>query len=277
LIKSAVAVHKGRTSRFTHVDDHLARILSSLAQLLLKHGYGYPRLAKLAKIAFVDAARALGPKRNSKVNIARVATLTGLTRVEVSRILREDRSIPTGDDQLNRATRVAIGWQSDPAYLNRSKRPRPLQFSARSGGFGQLVRKYSGDIPARAMLTEMSRLGLVTLDNSGLISLIRDIPALPPSTIATISAIAPWVNLVADAGGSLASNAMSSHAQQIRIYFNSLSEVIAASRDLQSRQRSFVAGIQQLGTTHRKIGNYEVTVSVAVATTRPLRSNQKKK
>jgi hypothetical protein len=228
-------------------------------------------------VAFVEAARSIGPKLNSKANIARIATLTGLTRVEVSRVLRGDRSIQRRDDELNRATKVAVGWKTDKTYLDKKLRPRRLKFSDSETGFDQLVRKYSGDIPARAMLAEMMRLGLVAQDHAGLISLVRKTPALPPSAIKAIGAIAPWVNLVADAGSSLAANAMSSQTQQIKIHFDSHSEVIAAVRELAGRQRSFVAGIQQLGTRPGRSGKYAVTVSVAVATTRPSRSVRKNK
>jgi len=126
------------------------------------------------------------------------------------------------------------------------------------------------------MLEEMTRLGLVTRDDSGMISLVRNIPELPPSTVATVGAIAPWVNLVASADSAHSTKDVASHTQQMKIYFNSLSEVIAAARELGVRQRSFVAGIQQLGTRTKLTGDYEVTVSVAVATTRPSRSSRKR-
>lgn len=277
LARSAGAVQKRQSNRYTHLDDQLAKILSSLAHLLLRHGYGHGRLTRLAKIAFVDAARSIGTKPNAKANIARIAALTGLTRVDVSRTLKTDRSIAIGDDHFSRATRVAIGWQTDKAYLDKSGRPRPLPFSTRRIGFAGLVRKYSGDIPARAMLAEMMRLGLVTRNVTGTVSLIRHTPVLPPSAVSTMGAIAPWVNLVADAARAAASTELASHAQQIRIHFNSISEVMAAVRELDARQRSFVAGIQQLGTKNKLNGTYEVTVSVAVATTRPSRSIRKRK
>jgi hypothetical protein len=273
LAKSVSSVPQTGRSRFVHIDDHLARILSSLAHLLLRHGYGHGRLARLTKTAFVDAARSIGPKLNSKANIARIAALTGLTRVEVSRILKADRTLAISDNHLNRASRVAAGWRTDKRYLDRRGSPRRLALSGSGLGFADLVKRYSGDIPARAMLEEMMRLGLVTRSDSGMISLIRDIPVLPSSAVATVGAIAPWVNFVACTDGA-SSKEVASQTQQMKIYFNSLSEVIAAARELGVRQRSFVAGIQQLGTRTRLTGGYEVTVSVAVATTRPSRASR---
>lgn len=267
---------EGSDKTYSQIDRQLAGILSSLAHLLLRHGYGHGRLASLAKIAFVDAARLISTKLNSKTNIARIATLTGLTRLEVSRILRTDRAILFKGDPLNRASRVAVGWQTDKTYLDRRGRPRPLPFSGSRVGFPSLVKKYSGDIPARAMLAEMTRLGLVGRTDEQMISLIRNAPVLPSLAISTFGAITPWVNFLADASNSLTSAEMSSQAQQIKIHFSSLSEVIAATRELSERQRSFVAGIQQLGTTNKPSGAYQVTVSVAVATTRPTRATRKR-
>jgi hypothetical protein len=265
-----------RIGRYGQVDDQLAQILLSLARLLLRHGYGHERIARLTKIAFVDAARLIATKLNARASIARIAALTGLTRVEVSKILKSDRSSLLRRDQLNRACRVAVGWQTDKAYLDRKGRARPLPFSAARNGFANLVKKYSGDIPARAMLAEMTRLGLVSRSKAKTILLLRNAPALPHSAVSSIEAITPWMSFIAEAGASLPSPEIASQAQQIKIHFNSLSEVIAAARELDARQRSFVAGIQQLSTRSNRSGDYEVTVSVAVATATPSRSVRKK-
>jgi hypothetical protein len=268
----------GPDASLLDVDLHLTRILFGLALLLLKHGYGHARLAKLAKLAFIDAAKSLAPNPGAKANIARIAALTGLTRVEVSRLLRADRSNPFAiDDHLNRATRVAFGWRTDKTFLTRSNRPRALLLSRAKGGFSQLVRKYSGDIPARAILVEMVRLGLVKRRRSGLVSLVKQTPTLPRITIEAIRAISPWVDLLSDSRNVPSAGALTSDTQHIKIHFDSLSEVLAAVRELKSRQRSFVSGLQQLGTRMKESGAYEISISVAVATAKPLRSARRTK
>ena len=278
LVSPANAKPPAGDSSLLHLDLHLSRILLGLAHLLLRHGYGHARLAKLAKLAFVDAAKSIRPNPKAKANIARIAALTGLTRVEVSRLLRTDRSTPFAiHDHLNRATRVAFGWRTDKVFIGRSNKPRPLPLLAAKGGFSDLVKKYSGDIPARAMLVEMTRLGLVNQSRPGVITLMRDTPSLPRSTIEAIRAISPWVDLLADPGNSPTASALTSDTQHIRIHFDSLSEVLAALRELKSRQRSFVAGLQQLGTKVKSAGSYEIAISVAVATAKPRRSTRRKK
>jgi len=255
------------------LERHLTRIFSSLATLLLRHGYGYGRVSRVAKIAFVEAATALNGSQDSKASIARIATLTGLTRLEVSRIVRDSRiqSIYV-DSTLNRATRVADGWQRDIQFSDRNRRPKLLPFTSGRGGFGHLVKKYSGDIPVRAMFTEMKRLGMVRLTDKNAVSLIRMRPLLPKSTLDAVRAISPWVNVLAGADVSALDTNLSSTTEQLRIYFDSLPQALAATRELEHRRQSFIEGIEQLGTASNKIGPHLVTVSVAVAAAQPKRT-----
>jgi len=260
------------------IDEHLNRIFLALAQLLLRHGYGHGRLTKLTKLAFVDAAKSIDLGENVRHTNARIAALTGLTRLEVSRLVRVDRSQLIGaTDRQNRATRVALGWLTDAAFVDAKRKPRPLQFKPRGGGFNQLVKKYSGDIPARAMLKEMIRLGMAKSNRSGIISLVRHSPSLSRSTTAAIRAISPWVKVVTAASNSDVGNGLNSDVQQVRLYFASRSEALAAARELDSRWDSLVTGVQLLGTTTKGDGAYEVVISLAAATAEPrfLKSRRK--
>jgi len=253
------------------IDEHLNRIFFALAQLLLKHGYGHGRLTKLTKLAFVDAAKSIDLGEKVRHTNARIAALTGLTRLEVSRLVRVDRSQFVGaTGKQNRATRVAFGWLTDNAFTDAKRRPQPLPFKPRGGGFNQLVKKYSGDIPARAMLKEMQRLGMVKVDHSGVVSLLRRSPSLSRSTTAAIRAISPWVNVVAVASNTHAGNVLDSDVQQVRLYFASRSEAYAAARELEGRWDSLVKGVQLLGTTTRSTKTFEVVVSLAAAIAEPL-------
>lgn len=260
------------------IDQHLMRIFLGLSQLLVRQGYGYGRLAELAKLAFVDAASCIDRDARSRATNARIAALTGLTRLEVSRLLKVDRSRPVvAHDQLNRATRVAIGWLTDNSFTTAQHKPRSLPFSAPRSGFAQLVKKYSGDIPARAMLIEMTRLGLVRRNSSGNVSLTRLEPPLSRTTAAAIRAIAPWVDGVTSTNNSDTSSSLASHVQQIRLHFQSPAEAYAAAREFRTRWNSFVTSVQQLGTTKKQTGPFEFILSLAVATTKPRNRRRQKK
>lgn len=255
----------------SRLERHLTKILSSLATLLLRHGYGYPRISRLTKTAFVEAAAASDRKHYSKTNIARVAALTGLTRTEVSRLVQNREQAIRDDTSLNRATRVANGWLRDVQFSHRKNQAKDLPFTSERGGFGCLVKKYSGDIPVRAMFTEMKRLGMVRLNKTNMVTLIRNRPSLPKSTIDAIRAMSPWVNVLAEPTDIPIELNLSSTTEHLRIYFDSFPQVLAATRELEQRRRSFVEGIEQLGTKSRKTGKHTMNVYVAVAAAHPKR------
>ncbi len=272
------SIHKslaGQRARTLELDGYLLSIFSGLSQLLVDQGFSYGRLSKLMKIAFIDAARSLDSKGGKRSNIARIATLTGLTRLEVSRIIKSHQHLASVGDQSNRATRVALGWMKDSGFTDVRRLPRALSFSADRGEFQRLVKKYSGDIPARAMLSEMLRLGMVRQNSKGQISLLRAAPRTDPTIASAIRAIAPWVNQIAEATST--TNTLSSRAQQLTIRFGSMAEVLAATRELEQRWTSFVAAIRQLGTNKKQVGGFEATISAAIATTQPTRQPKKRR
>lgn len=265
------------SSGIPHIEPHLEKILLSLASLLLKNGYGFGRVSKLAKRSFVRAAQEISRRDGAKTSIARIATLTGLTRIEVSRLLKAEKlGRIESDGELNRATRVAFGWASDAQFLNEQGRPRALPLSSRKGSFAQLVRKYSGDIPARAMLIEMKRLGMVRQDIKKSVLLVRRKPAPARATIGAIRAITPWVNLLADTDVGSKVSTLTSMTEQVRIYFETLPQVLASIRELENRRRSFVTSVGELGTNPRSASKFELCVSVAVAAAQPLSSRRKR-
>ena len=148
------------------LEKNLEQVLASLSQLLVASGYGFHRAMKMTKLAFVEAARNLEGNSN-RVSIARIAATTGLTRLEVSRLLKANpRNSVIPNRPQNRAAQVALGWISDNRYSQAPGGARLLLFDGERHSFSRLVKTYSGDIPARAMLTEMKRLGMVRQENT---------------------------------------------------------------------------------------------------------------
>jgi hypothetical protein len=258
-----------------HLDASLIQILANLARPLLLNGYGFAHLNALARIAFVEAAHAIYRQDEPKVSIARIAALTGLTRVEVSRLIRtKDSAADSGSVHPNRAARVARGWASDKEFTQRDKSPRELSFSGRGNNFSSLVKKHSGDIPARAMLNEMTRLCMVEHTARNTVKLLRR--TVPPtrSTVTTLRAIAPWVRLLSAKSDRGKPAEHTSKANQVTLQFDSLPQVYSVLRELESRRTAFVAGLVELGMRRKPSNRYEMTISVAVATTRPMRKRE---
>jgi len=203
-----------------------------------------------------------------------MATVTGLTRTEVSKLIRAQHSQASDvDTNFNRATRVADGWQSDGNFVDRYSRPRALPFSSSKNSFSQLVRKYSGDIPPRAMLTEMLRLGMVRRTRKELIYLVRTTPNVAKSTVDALRAITAWVDILTEHSGSNISTTTS----HVRVFFESIPQALAAIHELQDRQNSFREAIEQLGTKVTAKRKCELKVSIAMATEQPIQSTRRKR
>lgn len=156
----------------------IARVLRPLARILLRYGVSYRDFSEVAKRVFVEVARddfALPEKEQTR---ARISVLTGIQRKEVSRLLD---LLPIAMDELdvqhNRAVRVTTGWRQDPEFHEDGK-PRPLQATGQRD-FVELVRRYSGDLPARAVLDELVRVGSVVRHRDGTVTLADDAGYVP--------------------------------------------------------------------------------------------------
>jgi hypothetical protein len=134
----------------------VARILRPLVRILLRNGVSYGTFADIAKSQFVEVARKEFGIQGRKQSVSRVAVITGLTRKEVQRRARlRQPEDPESADRYNRAARVIGGWRRDGQFLDRRGKPAILAISGDGGTFQELVRRYSGDVPHRAVLDEL--------------------------------------------------------------------------------------------------------------------------
>lgn len=118
------------------------------------------RFGELARSAFVHVAADVSKRRNGRVNYSRVAAQTGLSRSDVKRLLGGNVVGLVHTDQTP-VTRVIAGWRTDRKFAHKDGRPKPLRISGSSTSFTSLVKKYGGDVPHRAVLDEMLRIGAV--------------------------------------------------------------------------------------------------------------------
>lgn len=151
----------------------VSRLLRPLVRILLRNGMPYGAFADLAKRVYVDVALTEYGVPGRKTSISRTSVITGLSRKEVQRVLR----LPDADDveaiaQYNRAARVITGWLREPVYTDAQGNPLPLPFEGPELNFTALVRQFSGDVPPRAILDELLRVGAVSRDPDGPIRLL---------------------------------------------------------------------------------------------------------
>lgn len=149
------------------------RVLRALIRVLVRHGMALPAFVELAKRAYVDVALHDFTIPGRKPSVSRAALLTGLTRKEVQRLVERDDGIEGDGDALpeNRASRVVAGWVRDSDFQDARGEARPLMFDGSEPTFSTLVRRYSGDMPPRAVLDELVRVGAVERHADGLLHL----------------------------------------------------------------------------------------------------------
>ena len=141
------------------------RLTRPLVKMLIRHGVAFGEFAEVLKGVYVEVASTEFALPDRKVSGSRIAILTGLTRKDVRRIvdLLAHPDAPSAHEtmsNLNRATRVLSGWHQDTAFTGPYGIPLELPFEG-DVSFSSLVRQYSGDMPARAMLQELVRVNAV--------------------------------------------------------------------------------------------------------------------
>lgn len=152
----------------------ILKLLRPLVRILLRNGIPYRTFAELAKRVYVTLASEEFAIEGRKHSVSRVSVITGLSRKEVSRV----RGLPAAEEdtsaqKFNRAARVIGGWVRDPRFTDAADQPKALPFENQDGSFTELVRSYSGDVPARAVLDELIRVGSVAVTPGGRIRLLE--------------------------------------------------------------------------------------------------------
>jgi hypothetical protein len=143
----------------------LRALLAELASVLLPRGMTPKRFGELARSAFVQVAADMSRLRNGRVNHSRVAAQTGLSRAAVKRFLKSDVFDSVRPDQTP-IRKVISGWRTDRRFTGGDGRPKRLRISGSSWSFTSLVKKYGGDVPSRAVLDELRRIGAVRVKDT---------------------------------------------------------------------------------------------------------------
>lgn len=137
-------------------------LLRPLVRLLLRYGIPCGVMADVLRQVYVDVAFEEFDLPGRKQSTSRVAILTGLSRKEVARL----QHLPRSDDyaavqQYHRAARVMGAWTREAEFHDANGHPAALPVEGDRASFGSLVRRYSGDMPVRAILDELLRVHAV--------------------------------------------------------------------------------------------------------------------
>jgi len=160
----------------------ISKLLRPLVRILLRNGVPYGAFIDMAKSAYVDVAMHEFGVPGKKQTNSRVSTITGISRKEIQRLLsvegeEDDQDLVT---RYNRAARVVYGWVHNPRYTDVTGKTADLPLEGEGASFAALVKSYSGDVPPRAILDELLRVGVVEKIDNGSIRLLS--PAYIPTT-----------------------------------------------------------------------------------------------
>lgn len=149
------------------------RMLQPLVRLLLRHGVAHATLTQWLKQLYVDTAASEFALEGRKLSISRIALVTGINRKEVKRVLEQPPTQDAHQKKHNRSARIIHGWRNDDDFTDAAGNPLELHFSGSNHDFSALVKRYSGDIPARAVLDELVRTGIVEKTSDNTIRLLK--------------------------------------------------------------------------------------------------------
>lgn len=159
------------TSRPLHAA--ILHLLRPLIRIMLNHGVAYDTFSDLAKWVYMDVASREFGLPNRKQTDSRVSVLTGLTRKEVARL--KDLPPPTDTEsaeEYSRAAKVVRGWVRDFPMEGTASGAEPLPLDG-PRSFAELVKRYSGDMPVRAVLDELLRVNAARKNTAGEIELVH--------------------------------------------------------------------------------------------------------
>lgn len=135
-------------------------IVQRLAKLFLKSGLSFGDFQEISRSAFCHAAEDHVAAAGARPTTSRIAVLTGLSRADVAKTRKQSGLPESRAHYKPRTDRVMHGWRSDPLFTDISGRPAALpRRGARS--IEELCRRYSGDIPTKALLEELLARNLI--------------------------------------------------------------------------------------------------------------------
>ncbi len=161
-------------------NDHLKplsaavlRLLRPLIRILLRNGVSYGTFSDLVKWVYVEVAGKEFGIKGRKQTTSRISVITGLSRKEVMRVRQIQRPDDRGSsERYNRAARVIAAWRRESDFFDAEGKPAPLPIGGPEASFSELVKRFGGDVPARATLDELIRVRAVERLDDGRIKLL---------------------------------------------------------------------------------------------------------
>jgi len=157
-----------RATKLPATGQAAGQLFGLIAIILLRVGVDMPGAQRLLRKAFVLAAREKARTLGTKPTQSQIASIAGMSRLEVRTILAEKEPDPI-EGQSTRIDQLVAAWRSDPQFLDTRGRPKPLELKGTLGSFEYLVKKYGRDVTSRTLRDELLSRGIVSLKKGKLI------------------------------------------------------------------------------------------------------------
>lgn len=140
------------------------RLLVPLAQLAVARGVPYAAIDETLRRAFVAVAHAAHSGLPEHRRASRISAATGLHRREVNRLLESQAPRGSNAPPRSPAAMVLAHWLTSKRHRSRLGAPQTLPRTGPAPSFESLAQEVTRDVHPRALLEELLRLKLVTLD-----------------------------------------------------------------------------------------------------------------
>jgi Family of unknown function (DUF6502) len=146
----------------------LKKLLEPLSRLAFDCGFSVKELHSMLREAAVRSAAGQQLEDERRINISGIAATTGISRGEISRILKhgEITTDKVSNGRQNPVNRILAAWHSDTRFLTANQLPAELDLYGRGSTFESLVRRHGRGISVRAIFDELTRIGAVELTAS---------------------------------------------------------------------------------------------------------------
>ncbi len=150
----------------------IGRVVLPLARLAVAKGLPFAVVEAQMKQAFVRAAREAHPQLSPHRVVSRIATATGLSRREVTRLTQVHAPLA---HRRPVAAELFAHWANDAEYQDRHGRPRVLPRQGPTLSFESLAQSMTRDVHPRSLLDELLRLGMAVHNaEDDTVALVRD-------------------------------------------------------------------------------------------------------
>jgi len=192
------------------------RVLHPLVRILLRHGISAGDLKYIVDSVYAHAGSEYLAAQGARVTYSKLAVITGINRSFLPGILASPQAeiSPRNIRQAHRASRVLAAWHDDPAFQNRAGRPAVLTTRGRSKSFEQLVRRYSGGVYYRTLLSELLRMGAIKKVGCDRVRALRRSPTARGANTEALYAAA---SIVGDLLATIESNLAAQPGQSLPI------------------------------------------------------------